>query len=1444
MSAAALRTIAFYLPQFHPIPENDAWWGEGYTEWTRVAAAKPLFFHHHQPQIPANLGFYDLRVPEVRAAQARLAKRFGIYGFCYHHYWFSGRRLLERPLAEVLASGKPDLPFCICWANENWTRRWDGRDEEVLVTQTHRPEDDVAFLRDLLPLLKDPRYIRVNGKPMIVVYRTRLLPDPQRSAAVWRKTAKAAGLPGLYLARVESFDDPTPPPNPETLGFDAAVEFPPHGIDLPEDRSRLSGLDPDFAGRVYDYGALADAFLARPKVAYRRHRGVMVGWDNTPRVGRRAHIAHDATPEVYRRWLAQAADLVRSETTGETQLIFINAWNEWGEGCHLEPDQRFGLGWLDATASALGVESDPSPPLTPPSDIADLRDALLAARARRDALETALASALADVERLGAERHRLELAFTQAQADARNLAKLAEEERASRDHYLESWRLAQFQLDRALEQSQDLERQGAEIDDLRQEMASKLAMRDATVALLTARVHAVYNSTSWKVSAPLRKLAPLARRLRYLLARVRGHGHALRIAPLPSEATPVLNFISAQDEADDVASGFSAPPLPSLSDGQPLVSIIVPMFNHIDHTILCLASFDRNKPPFPFEVIVVDDCSTELAELGLKPRPWLRVVRNAVNLGFIGACNRGAMEARGVYFHFLNNDTEIAPRAVEELVYTLLQNPDIGLVGSKLIYPDGRLQEAGGIIWNDGSGWNWGRGHDPKLAPYSYLRPVDYVSGASILLAADLYRDIGGFDSYYEPAYYEDTDLAFKVRNVGLKVAVQPLSRVIHHEGVSSGTDLTQGVKAHQVTNQIKFHARWARVLAHHGEPGVAPDLAKDRYAVGRVLFVDATTPTPDQDAGSLAAMEFMRALIRMNYKVSFVPQDNMAFIPGYTAALRRIGVEVLIHPEYPTFDEVLRCHGGTFDLIVIHRYVIAERILAKVRAACPTTPVAFINADLNYLREGRQAAIEGSVELAAKAAETKAGELAILRAVDLVVVHSDVEREILKGEGITASIRLFHWPMPIAAKTPGPQDRRDLVFIGGYSHPPNVDAVNWMAREVMPIIWAEAPDVTFHMIGSNMPDDVKALVEPRIVARGFLSDLTSTLESARLMVAPLRYGAGFKGKVTQAMAAGLPQVITSIAAEGIDLTDGQEVLIADDPKSFAKACLRLLSDDKLWRDLSANSLMTMKRRFSVENATGQVATILADLAVPPFIGHCDFCGGLSRFDPRGTGNLRESMTCSVCGATARQRAMAAGLIEALGLEAKSIGDVSKRAADKRILDTDPMGPIARYLKGHPFYTSTIYLPDRPFGEEVESGLWNADLANLPFEDQAFDAILTSDVMEHVRHPEAAHREIWRCLRPGGAYVFTVLYVPGWTTRQTLVEVDGDRDIMVAPPQYHGCPIRPDQGILVYRIYGRDLIQELTDLGFRVEVRCCPSRAKGQTSMDLWVAHKPTLTPA
>lgn len=347
--------IAFYLPQFHPIPENDEWWGPGFTEWLNVVKSLPRFRGHYQPHLPADLGFYDLRLPEVRQEQAALATAHGIDGFCYYHYWFGGKRLLERPFDEVLESGTPDFPFCLAWANENWTRSWDGRERSILMHQDYG-EHEQEHAQWLAHVFRDERYIRIDGKPLFLVYRASNLPDPRRTTRIWRDEARKAGVGELFLCRVESFPDERN--EPTSLGFDAAVEFAPDWLLVGPSRgeagraliSRGLGLKRGGA-RVHDYRELMQRMLEKPAPGYTRFPCVTPSWDNSPRRQTDPFILDGSTPALYERWVREAS-LRAPATAGGDSLVFVNAWNEWGEGAHLEPCQRWGRGYLEAHAQA------------------------------------------------------------------------------------------------------------------------------------------------------------------------------------------------------------------------------------------------------------------------------------------------------------------------------------------------------------------------------------------------------------------------------------------------------------------------------------------------------------------------------------------------------------------------------------------------------------------------------------------------------------------------------------------------------------------------------------------------------------------------------------------------------------------------------------------------------------------------------------------------------------------------------------------------------------------------------------------------------------------------------------------------------------------------------------------------------------------------------------
>lgn len=362
-----LKFIAFYLPQFHPIPENDEWWGEGFTEWTNTSKAQPLFPGHYQPHVPSDLGFYDLRLREVQHEQIAMARQYGIDAFCFHYYWFNGRRLLERPVEEFLKDEKADIEFCLCWANESWSRRWNGSEDDLLIKQEYSLESDVDFINSVIPYFKDRRYLRIDDKPALVVYRPQQIPTPERAAQRWRDRCREAGIGEIHLIAALTFDNSVKRPDflIEELGYDSGVEFPPHGRIAPNISKRLLG-DVNVGPQIIDYSDLANQYLALDHSQRRVFRGVVPSWDNTPRRKELSLVLLNADPDKYERWLHEAALKTILERLPSERLVFINAWNEWAEGCHLEPDQRFGKGFLEATSRVKLWKSAAAPlPLRP-----------------------------------------------------------------------------------------------------------------------------------------------------------------------------------------------------------------------------------------------------------------------------------------------------------------------------------------------------------------------------------------------------------------------------------------------------------------------------------------------------------------------------------------------------------------------------------------------------------------------------------------------------------------------------------------------------------------------------------------------------------------------------------------------------------------------------------------------------------------------------------------------------------------------------------------------------------------------------------------------------------------------------------------------------------------------------------------------------------------------
>lgn len=625
----------------------------------------------------------------------------------------------------------------------------------------------------------------------------------------------------------------------------------------------------------------------------------------------------------------------------------------------------------------------------------------------------------------------------------------------------------------------------------------------------------------------------------------------------------------------------------------PLVSIVIPVYNQWNYTYSCLRSILDNTKGIEYEIIIADDVSTDETVNIQKYIKNVIVIRDEVNRGFLLNCNNAAEKARGKYILFLNNDTNVQSNWLKALVETIENDHSVGMVGSKLVYPDGRQQEAGGIIWNDASGWNYGRLDDPDKPEYNYVKEVDYISGAAIMIRADLWKQIGGFDERYVPAYYEDSDLAFEVRRHGYKVVFQPKSVVVHFEGISHGTDTSTGIKSYQLENKNKFLDKWKAVLkSDHFENATNVFWARDRSRNKKtILVVDHYVPHYDKDAGGRCVYQYIKLYKQLGLHVIFIG-DNFYKHEPYTSELEQLGIEVLYGNWYATnVKNWIINHSKYIDYVYLNRPHISIKYIDTIKKYT-SAKVIYFGHDLHYLREERNYQISGNAELLKSSESWKKLEFELFNKADIIHVVGSYEKEIIESQFPNKTVRNI--PLYIfedtKIETAGFEERTGLLFVGGFNHKPNYDAMIWFVNHIFPSVLEELPSTKLYIVGSNPPDDIVRLNSEHIVVTGFVTDeeLNKYYSSCRVVVVPLRYGAGVKGKVVEALYHQVPIITTSIGAEG--LTDIHELAkITDDEREFVNMIIQLYQDKHEWEKVSQQSKRYIEQNFSVFSAIKQI---------------------------------------------------------------------------------------------------------------------------------------------------------------------------------------------------------------------------------------------------------------
>ena len=757
-----------------------------------------------------------------------------------------------------------------------------------------------------------------------------------------------------------------------------------------------------------------------------------------------------------------------------------------------------------------------------------------------------------------------------------------------------TWRVAQF-LDRTYHRHSrpDLSARLIALSSTVQRLAAASTAPSPDADSIRVSINAFQDALGDVVSSkPLRT----ARKITALLAAARFKTPEAdmveRAALIGASLTTVSNAV-AVPKPPLLLLETSASPLDFVAPrGDPLVTIVIPVGNQSIHTFTCLRAIRGQTTGVDYEVLLVADGADDETTTVLEQARGIRVIRYARNEDFAAACRSAAAEARGRYLVFLHDDTVVCQGWLSALLDAFHTDPQAGLVGAKLLSPDGKLLEAGGIVGQDGSAWNFGKTDDPHRPQYNYMRQVDYCSAACMAIARDLFLSGGGFDPRFSLASYQDADLAFRVRGMGKKVLYQPKAEVVHLEEAAAGAGPSVGGERYQAINQETFREKWSGVLTDHQRRGTETWKEPDRYVRGRVLVIDWTVPGIDRDSASIRLFNILERLRELGYKVTLIPDDLVPASP-YAGRLQSTGVEVLFAPYIADIRSFLKANASRYDVILLSRVDVGGKYIETVKRSAPNSFIIFDTEHLHFVRIQREAALRGDEEMLRQAEDVRRRECTVASLADLTLVVSAAERETLLHQLPGAKVEVLSNIHEAHGSSRPFKARRDIMFIGRLAHPQNEDAVSYFLDAIWPAVRSEVPEARFFVVGESPPDDKQWSREANVVVTGWVPDAAEFFHHCRLSVVPLRFGAGVKGKITQSMSYGVPVVATPVAVEGMHLVDGESVLVAPAAADFARAVVRLYTDERLWAKLSANGLETIEQNFSVGAARSALERIL-----------------------------------------------------------------------------------------------------------------------------------------------------------------------------------------------------------------------------------------------------------